>query len=205
MVGGEDVGRPEKSPRAATYLRSRAGEGDIDTIRVTWFAMVRPAGVWTTLKRGEIKMRSIDVTVVAAALLVSALSSAALAQEEVDYARIATAAWFDYGSDLNYSSRILEDYVNKNISDAEAIQSLMAVYVMAGRTAANLANLEPPAEFSNFHNYTFSAVENFRLYLWNLAKFIETRYTVYGQDAMNYFNRSLEYREKALEESVLLL
>lgn len=150
-------------------------------------------------------MRAICVTAVAVSLLIFTLSSAVLAQEEIDYGRIATAAWFDYGSDLNYSSRILEDYVNNNISDAEAIQSLMAVYVMAGRTAANLANLEPPAEFSNFHNYTFRSVEHFRLYLWNLAKFIETKYTVYGQDAMSNFNTSLEYREKALEESVLLL
>lgn len=150
-------------------------------------------------------MRAIYVTAMAVSLLIFILSLVVLAEEEVNYSQVVTAAWFDYGSDLNYSSRILEDYVNKNISDAEAIQSLMAVYVMAGRTAANLANLEPPAEFSDFHNYTFRAVEYFRLYLWNLAKFIETRYTVYGQDAMSNFNTSLEYREKALEESVLLL
>lgn len=150
-------------------------------------------------------MRAIYVVVVAVSVLMLTLSSAALAQNEVNYSQVVTAAWFDYGSDLNYSSRILEDYVNNNISDAEAIQSIMAVYVMAGRTAANLANLEPPAEFGDFHNYTFSAVEYFRLYLWNLAKFIETRYTVYGQEAMSSLNTSLEYREKALEESVLLL
>ncbi len=145
------------------------------------------------------------IHVVAVSLLISALSSTVLAQQEVDYDRIITAAWFDYSNDLNYSSRILEEYVNNNISDAEAIQSFMATYVMAGRTAANIAMVEPPDMYRNYHNYTFSAVENFRLYLWNLAKFIETKYIVYGQDAMNYFNASQEAREKALEESVLLM
>ncbi|MDM7912691.1 MAG: hypothetical protein QUS09_06305, partial [Methanotrichaceae archaeon] len=121
------------------------------------------------------------------------------------YSQISSAAWFDYNNDLSYSSQVLDDYVNKNISDSEALQSLMAVYLMAGRSEANILSVEPPAEYKNYHNYTYSAVEYFRLYLWNLAKFIETKYAPYGNEAQNYFNLSLEYRQKALDESVLVI
>lgn len=148
-------------------------------------------------------MRMIN-NIVAISLLIFTLSSVAMAQGEGNYSQITNAAWFDYSNDLNYSSRILDDYAHNNISDAEAIQSLMAVYTLAGRTASNIGSIEPPAEYTTYHSLTFNAIENFRLYLWNLSKFIETKYVVYGQDAMNYFNQSQEYRERALEESVII-
>jgi hypothetical protein len=122
-----------------------------------------------------------------------------------DYSRISLAALFDYTNDLNYSSQVLDEYVNKNISESEAIQSIMAVYLLAGRTESNIAKVEPPTKYSNFHNYTFNAVVNFRLYLWNLAKYMETRYPEYGVEAQTYLNQSLEYRQKAIDESVLIL
>jgi len=121
------------------------------------------------------------------------------------YAQISRAAWFDYTNDLNYSSQVLDEYANNNISESEAIQSIMSVYVLVGRTESNIAKVEPPTKFSNYHNYTFNAVENFRLYLWNLAKFMETRYPEYGIEARTYLNQSLEYRQKAIDESVLVL
>lgn len=138
-------------------------------------------------------------------VLLSMMNSSASAQEGKNYSQISSAAWFDYNNDLSYSSQVLDDYVNKNISDSEALQSLMAVYLMAGRSEANILSVEPPVEYKNYHNYTYSAVEYFRLYLWNLAKFIETKYTPYGNEAQNYFNLSLEYRQKALDESVLVI
>jgi hypothetical protein len=99
----------------------------------------------------------------------------------------------------------VDKYASNNISESEAIQSLMSIYVLAGRTESNIAKIEPPAKYKNFHNYTFNAEENFRIYLWNLAKFIETRYTEYGLEAQTALNLSLDYRQKAIDESVLVL
>jgi hypothetical protein len=133
------------------------------------------------------------------------LGTNAVAQETANYSQESLAALFDYTNDLNYSSQILEEYVNKNISDSEAIQSLMAIYMMAGRTEANIARVEPPAKYADFHSYTLNAVEYFRLYLWNLAKFLETKYPDYGVEAQKYLNQSLDYRQKAIDESILVL
>jgi len=147
-------------------------------------------------------------TIVLAALFVfSVLGTNAVAQVSGggNYSQESTAALFDYTNDLNYSSQVLNEYVNESISDSEAIQSIMAVYMLAGRTESNIARVEPPAKYANFHNYTLNAVVNFRLYLWNLAKFIETKHIQYGVEAQTYLNASSDYRQKALDESVLVL
>ncbi|MHB8120483.1 MAG: hypothetical protein ACYDHX_17500 [Methanothrix sp.] len=139
------------------------------------------------------------------AILQLGLNVSAQVSEADDYPQISRAAWFDYTNDLNYSSKVLDEYANNNISESEAIQSLMSVYLLVGRTEANIAKIEPPEKYEKYHNYTFNAVENFRIYLWNLAKFMETRYTEYGLEAQSYLNQSLEYRQKAMDELVLIL
>lgn len=145
------------------------------------------------------------IIVLASLLAFLLLGANAVAQESANYSQESLAALFDYTNDLNYSSQILDGYVNKSISDSEAIQSIMAVYMMAGRTESNIARVEPPAKYANFHSYTLNAVEYFRLYLWNLAKFLETKYPEYGVEAQSYLNQSLDYRQKAIDESMLVL
>ena len=145
------------------------------------------------------------IIVLASLLAFLLLGMNAIAQESANYSQESLAALFDYTNDLNYSSQILDGYVNKSISNSEAIQSVMAIYTMAGRTESNMARVEPPAKYAEFHNYTLNAVEYFRLYLWNLAKFLETKYPVYGVEAQSYLNKSLDYRQKAIDESLLVL
>ena len=131
--------------------------------------------------------------------------NAAAQVTEGNYSQISRAAWFDYANDLDYSSQVLNEYANKNLSQSEAIQSIMAIYSLAGRTESNLARAVPPKKYVKYQNYTFNAVENFRLYLWNLGKFVETSYASYGITAQTCLNQSLDYRQKADDESVLIL
>jgi len=155
-------------------------------------------------KRREFEMRLI-VFVFMLAFLQLASNVAAQVSDGGNYSQTSRAAWFDYTNDLNYSSQVLNEYANKNLSESEAIQSIMSTYSLAGRTEANMAKIEPPTKFSKYNNYTYDAVEYFRMYLWNLAKLLETRYPEYGIEARTDFNKSMEYRQKAIDESVLVL
>lgn len=126
-------------------------------------------------------------------------------QAEPEYGNLTLLLWAQLGEDLNYSSWVLDQYVRKNITTTEALQSMTSVYTLTSRTQINFYQLQPPENYQQYHNYSINAIDNFRLYVWYISKFLETGNSNYALIARDKFNLSNEYTDKANEERVLNL
>jgi hypothetical protein len=105
-----------------------------------------------------------------------------------------------YRDDLNYSSRILDAYVKKNISDQDAFTSTVSIFTLVSQNLEDVEQIKPPKDYLNQYNNSMSAVFNLKWYTWNLAKFYETKNIIYAANARDYFNKSLKYDNEATRE-----
>jgi hypothetical protein len=122
---------------------------------------------------------------------------------ESAYKNISNAAWSQFDEDFNYSSTILDEYVKKNISRREAMQSTLAIYSLTSQTAVNVNAVKPIPKYMTLHNETMTGLKDLRVYLWYLAKFFETNKPVYAKIANGYLNQSMNDRKLASEEFLL--
>lgn len=104
-----------------------------------------------------------------------------------------------YLEDLNYSSYILDEFVNKRVSSREAMTASIALFELTSQTVDMVDQMDAPPGFDQYHNCTLMALINLEGYLWNMAKFYETNRRVYAMQAHESFNRSIDYYGQSQE------
>ena len=120
------------------------------------------------------------------------------------YQDLMDVVWIQYMEDLNYSSYVLDEFVNKNISGMEAMASTTSLFTLTSQTVDLLDKIKPPSKFMQYHNTTLDAMINLEGYLWNMAKFYESNRRVYAIQAHENFNESMSSYETALDISAQL-
>jgi hypothetical protein len=109
--------------------------------------------------------------------------------------------WNQYVEDLNYSSFILNQYVNKNYSSRQAMTSNSALLVLNSQTVSKFERVKPQKnEYIEFYNFTLNGMKCFNSYLWYMGKFYETDNPAYILEAREEFNASQDYYLDARKE-----
>jgi hypothetical protein len=98
-----------------------------------------------------------------------------------------------YEEDLDYSSKILNDFVAKDIDARGAMTSTMTLFILTTETVDMLDRITPPNELVEYKNATQLALINLEGYLWNMVKFYETGKKEYANQARINFNESIIY------------
>lgn len=108
--------------------------------------------------------------------------------------------WNQYVQDINYSSYILNSYVNNNFTGRQALTLTTSVFILNSKSLSDIERIEPQKEYADFYNYTLNGMKYFNSYLWNLGKYYETTDVAYIIKARSEFNQSQEYYKKARVE-----
>lgn len=108
-----------------------------------------------------------------------------------------------YKEDFNYSGGILENYVNKTISDKDAMVATTSLFILTSHSVALLEANTPPKIYENTYNNTLSGMIYLRAFLWNMSKFYETSKNVYLAQARKNLNDSVSYYKIAQEALML--
>ena len=116
------------------------------------------------------------------------------------YMHISNAVWTEYQENLNYSSKMLDEFVKGNMSKREAMVATTSLFTLASQTSESIVRVSPPAEFEDYHNYTLGTLVYFEEYLWCLAKFYETNDSDYAIRASDNFNTSVSFHKTAKTE-----
>lgn len=101
-----------------------------------------------------------------------------------------------YLEDLNYSSYILDEFVQKKIDAGQAMTSTMTLFILTSETVDMVDQIKSPAKFEEYKNTIQLALVNLEGYLWNMVKFYETNRRVYAMQAHDNFNRSMSYHQE---------
>jgi hypothetical protein len=117
------------------------------------------------------------------------------------YYRSLKSALDQYEEDHLVTTRTLNDYVSKNISAGEALVNTTSILMLNSMTLENMRKLNPPENYSNYQSDVINALTEFQYYLWNLAKFYETRKVDYVLEARKRYNISRSYYTKGLNAS----
>lgn len=104
-----------------------------------------------------------------------------------------------YREDFNYSGSVLENYVNKTISEKEAMVATTSIFVLTSQSAALLETNKPPNVYASAYNNTLLALTNLRAFLWNMSKFYETNKGLYLTQARKSLNESVSYYKAGQE------
>jgi len=160
-------------------------------------------------------MKTIFIFGTLAVLLLGTLVSAETAEtsdtkainstmNESDYLNFSNSVWRLYRDDLNYSSSILDDYSKKNLSAREAMTSTISLFQLNYQTTNIASRIVPPAKFKEYHNYLVQSIIMFRSYLIGMSKYYETNDAAFAANAKVYFDKSIEYNEKAVEAKMMM-
>jgi len=122
---------------------------------------------------------------------------------ESDYLNFSSSIWRLYRDDLNYSSYILDKFSRKNISADEALMATMSLFQLNYQTTDIAGRINPPAKYADYHSYMIQSLSMFRSYLIGMAKYYETNDRIFAANAKVYFDKSIEYNEKAIEARIL--
>jgi len=121
------------------------------------------------------------------------------------YMYISNGVFNEYQEDLNYSSKILDEFVKGNISKRDAMIATTSLFTLTSQTAEAIVRVSPPPEFADYHDNSVGTLVYFKAYLWSLAKFYETGATKYAVQANDSFNISVKFYEAAKIELDKLL
>ena len=125
------------------------------------------------------------------------------AQNETSYINLSNKIWGFYNEDLKYSSKVLDEYIKKNLSRGEAMQAMTSVFILDYQATNMFARIKPPEKYSEYHNNTVNAIITLQGYFLNLAKFYETGLPGYGKSAQALFNQTIKYHDKVIEERII--
>jgi hypothetical protein len=129
-----------------------------------------------------------------------ALNSGALIMNESSYKSFLGMVQGMYREDFNYSGGILENYVNKTISDRDAMVATTSVFILTSHSIALLETNRPPKIYENTYNNTLLGMTYLRAFLWNMSKFYETNKNFYLVQARKNLNDSVSYYKTGQEE-----
>lgn len=104
-----------------------------------------------------------------------------------------------YREDFNYSGGILENYVNKTISNRDAMEATTSTFILTSHGIALLEANRPPAIYENTYNNTLLGMKYLGAFLWNMAKFYETNRSQYLVQARSNLNDSVSFYKSGQE------
>lgn len=113
-----------------------------------------------------------------------------------NYLNLMEVVKIQYLEDLNYSSYVLDEFVNKRIEPREAMASTMTLFALTEKTVNMVDLIEPPSNLIAYHDNSKQALVDLEGYLWNMVKFYETNRRVYAMLAHDSFNKSLSHYAK---------
>lgn len=120
---------------------------------------------------------------------------------ESSYKNFLSAVQSMYREDFNYSGSVLENYVNKTISEKDAMVATTSIFIMTSYSMALLETTKPPKAYEGMYNNTYLALINLRAFLWNMSKFYETKKGSYLTQARKSLNESISYYNAGQEGS----
>jgi hypothetical protein len=123
----------------------------------------------------------------------SNLSGGAVVMNESSYQNFLNMVQGMYREDFNYSGGILENYVNKSISNRDAMVATTSIFMLASHSIALLETNKPPKIYENSYNNTLLGMVYLRAFLWNMSKFYETNKNFYLVQARKNLNDSVSY------------
>ena len=112
--------------------------------------------------------------------------------------------WNNFVENFDQQSRINNDTARGNISYGQAMILSTSLLVLNSQALAEGERIVPGDKYSDFHEYTLSAMRNFNVYLYNIAKLFETRQGIYARNARDAFNASLDNYTKGTDEANFL-
>jgi hypothetical protein len=125
-------------------------------------------------------------------------------ENEFNYVDLIKTVRDQYSEDLGCSSDILNEFVKSNITNREAMVATISVLALTTQTHDMFDQFESPEEYVKYQFYMQNALKYLKEYLWNMAKFYETGSNEYAGQARDYFNLSIYYYEKSIEEYELI-
>lgn len=123
------------------------------------------------------------------------VSGEAAPMNESSYRNFLSMVQSLYRDDYNYSGRVLENYVNKTISDKDAMVITTSIFTLTSYSIALLETTKPPKAYESAYNNTHLAFINLRVFLWDMSKFYETNRVSYLPRARESLNESISYYE----------
>jgi len=112
--------------------------------------------------------------------------------------------WNNFVENFDQQSKINNDTARGNISYGQAMILSTSLLVLNSQALAEGERIVPGEKYSDFHQYTLSAMRYFNAYLYNIAKLFETRQGVYARNARDAFNASLDNYTKGKDEANFL-
>ncbi len=113
-----------------------------------------------------------------------------------NYLTLMEVVKIQYLEDLNYSSYILDEFVNKSIEPREAMTATMTLFSLTDKMVSMLDLIEPPSNLIAYHDDSKQALIYLKGYLWNMVKFYETNRRAYAMLAHDNFNKSVNHYAK---------
>lgn len=127
-------------------------------------------------------------------------ASGAVLMNESSYRSFLGTVQSMYREDFNYSGSVLENYVNKTISEKDAMVATSSIFILTSHSLALLDINKPPKVYESAYNNTHMAMTNLRSFLWNMSKFYETNKGYYLTQARKNLNESVSYYKASQEE-----
>lgn len=96
--------------------------------------------------------------------------------------------WNGFVENSNTEYLIVNATLNGNATYEYAMIATTTLLVLNSQALADSERMIPEDEYKDFHNYTINAMKYFNVYLYNMAKFFQTkdgRYYAIGRDARN--------------------
>jgi hypothetical protein len=112
---------------------------------------------------------------------------------ETQYLNLMELVGIQFNQDLEYSSKILDNFVNKEIISRDAMTSTMALFILTRESVDMLDRITPPRPYMQYHNVSKLALIKLEGYLWNMVKYYETNEKEYAIQAKSNFNESILY------------
>ncbi len=115
--------------------------------------------------------------------------------------------WNSYVENFDYSWEIMNNTAQGNGSNEsirDAMVAITALLVLNSQGLAEAESITPSEEFKDFHNYTINSMKYFNIYLYNIAKLLETRNARYSNAGRDAFNYSLQYYDLGKAEAEFL-
>lgn len=135
------------------------------------------------------------------------LSSAVNTTDTMDnkfYYDLMNITWNQYDEDMLCSSEILNDYVNENITNRDAMVLTTTLFVLTSYNLDLISEITPPPECYDYHEYVLSALLYLEEYLYDMVKYYETDKKSYIVYAKENYDISSQYYDKAAEEFKML-
>lgn len=110
-------------------------------------------------------------------------------------------AWNSFVENFDYEGVILNGTLQGNSSYEYAMIATTALLVLNSQALADSERMIPGDKYKDFHNYTINAMKYFNVYLYNMAKYFQTkklRYYAIGSEARN---QSRDYYTKGYNEA----